>query len=327
MDSVTIDGVEYVKASTLAKQLKYTADYIGQLCRGRKVDAHLVGRTWYVYPPSLEGHKSSRYAELRAPEKKPVKPQNIRSSRTNVIPALSKKTARVQTHNFENRIFWKAPKYEADEAALLPSMAKEPMVPRSMPIELAESEKVRVVSASRNVSMVSQPLPAVALSGTLKVLDYAPRFSVEQADKTVEKTRHVAPVLADKNVNAVQPSVYPKGGKADDSAVHKVVLRKAGGQETSPPVPASSKPVTNVVPKVPTAVSGSAPRGELMVPRAEHASFSDRFVIVPVLVLFIASIALAILSLESVTMVAADGEMGASLRLSTSLLQSVLNVF
>lgn len=63
MTTVTVDGVVYEKASTLAKRFKYTTDYIGQLCRAKKVDAQLIGRSWYVNPESLESHKESRYAE------------------------------------------------------------------------------------------------------------------------------------------------------------------------------------------------------------------------------------------------------------------------
>ena len=61
MDKVTFEGVEYVKASALAKQFKYTSDYIGQLCRAKKVDARLVGRTWFVNPESVIEHKQGKY--------------------------------------------------------------------------------------------------------------------------------------------------------------------------------------------------------------------------------------------------------------------------
>lgn len=63
MTTVTVDGVVYEKASVLAKRFKYTTDYIGQLCRAKKVDAQLIGRSWYVNPDSLEAHKESRYGE------------------------------------------------------------------------------------------------------------------------------------------------------------------------------------------------------------------------------------------------------------------------
>jgi len=69
MDTVLIDGVTYTKASVIAKKHKYTPDYIGQLARANKIDAQLVGRSWYVAEGSLLEHKSGRYKESSVAEK------------------------------------------------------------------------------------------------------------------------------------------------------------------------------------------------------------------------------------------------------------------
>lgn len=69
METVTVDNTTYKKASVLAREFRYTPDYLGQLCRGKKVDAHLLGRTWYVNPESLEAHRQQRYHHTRTNEK------------------------------------------------------------------------------------------------------------------------------------------------------------------------------------------------------------------------------------------------------------------
>ena len=56
MKNVTLEGIDFVKASEVAKQFGYTSDYIGQPCRSKKINARLVGRTWFVNIPSLEAH-------------------------------------------------------------------------------------------------------------------------------------------------------------------------------------------------------------------------------------------------------------------------------
>ena len=61
MEAVIFDGKEYTKASVLAERFGYTQDYLGQLCRAKKVDARLVGRAWYINLESIEKHRSSRY--------------------------------------------------------------------------------------------------------------------------------------------------------------------------------------------------------------------------------------------------------------------------
>jgi len=65
MNTIEIKGIEYVKASVIAENFGYTTDYVGQLCRGEKVDATLVGRTWYVNPDSIHDHKSTRYRSYK----------------------------------------------------------------------------------------------------------------------------------------------------------------------------------------------------------------------------------------------------------------------
>lgn len=84
MDTVLIDGVIYTKASVLAKKHKYTSDYIGQLARADKVDAELVGRSWYLTEGSLLEHKNSRHKTSEKANKKAV-------SRTKDIAKKSEK--------------------------------------------------------------------------------------------------------------------------------------------------------------------------------------------------------------------------------------------
>lgn len=53
-DSLFFEDKEYISSKRAASMTKYTKDYIGQLCRGDKLDAKLVGRNWYVRLDSLE---------------------------------------------------------------------------------------------------------------------------------------------------------------------------------------------------------------------------------------------------------------------------------
>ena len=57
MDKVTLNGKVYERSAVVAKRHGYTSDYMGQLSRSGKVDAELVGRSWYVHSPSVEAYK------------------------------------------------------------------------------------------------------------------------------------------------------------------------------------------------------------------------------------------------------------------------------
>lgn len=60
MNTVEVNGVRYIKASAAAKEVGYTADYVGQLCRKDLVDATLVGRTWYVREGAIAEYKKKK---------------------------------------------------------------------------------------------------------------------------------------------------------------------------------------------------------------------------------------------------------------------------
>lgn len=70
MEVLVFDGKNYVKASKAARDLGYATDYVGQLCRSGKVDAHLIGRTWYVDQEMLSSHKveKKRVSRVKARE-------------------------------------------------------------------------------------------------------------------------------------------------------------------------------------------------------------------------------------------------------------------
>ncbi len=60
MDELTLDGKIYWSSKKAATVTGYAKDYVGQLCREGRVEARLVGRSWYVYEPSIMKH---RFAE------------------------------------------------------------------------------------------------------------------------------------------------------------------------------------------------------------------------------------------------------------------------
>ncbi|MBP6858716.1 MAG: hypothetical protein KBC33_02710, partial [Candidatus Pacebacteria bacterium] len=58
-DSIIIEGREFISVGRAAEITKYTKDYVGQLCRGGKVAARMIGRTWFIDRESLSAYKNS----------------------------------------------------------------------------------------------------------------------------------------------------------------------------------------------------------------------------------------------------------------------------
>lgn len=75
MDELTIDGKIYLSSKRAAVVTGYAKDYVGQLCREGRVEAKLVGRSWYVYEPSIMKHRFD--GEEAIEEVKPNKKDKI----------------------------------------------------------------------------------------------------------------------------------------------------------------------------------------------------------------------------------------------------------
>ena len=194
MDTVTHNGLVYVKASVLAKRHRYTTDYVGQLCRQNKVDAQLVGRAWYVNEHSLLNHKIDHKKDTRSNEimsknsiQVTVSPSDS-VERVKVHSVTSKKTFRQFfspelpapiNHHWQNR----AVAYVDDAATLVPlvtnkirqslvEVAAHPPVQVPVVVDLAESETVPVHEVSEpHKHLEFTELPEVQLSGDLAIQD------------------------------------------------------------------------------------------------------------------------------------------------------------
>jgi hypothetical protein len=58
-DSFIREGKTYIPSRRAAEISGYSLDYIGELCRSKKLECLMVGRSWYVTQKSLSAHKSS----------------------------------------------------------------------------------------------------------------------------------------------------------------------------------------------------------------------------------------------------------------------------
>lgn len=207
MDTVNVQGRIYKKAALAAKELGYTTDYVGQLCRGKKINARLVGRSWYVDPQSLTQHQATKQAIKRAPviqrQRTTQEPETKLSERSNhtenyvahrsVEPFLTKNTLKaVRVTSSEPIRKLTTVRYESDDYALLPKIRGH-QVARSLPIEPASATKVSVASANHSESRLTpSALPEVALSGALAVADVEDTNDLENSSDKRDNSKKKA---------------------------------------------------------------------------------------------------------------------------------------
>lgn len=162
MKNLKVDGVEYIKASEVAKQYGYTSDYIGQLCRSEKIEARLIGRSWYVDPSSLVQHKKDRYRSNQKKTSQIVKSdlQDLKKSAPQASP---------QPHFYNHVGYVKEPVYQHDETDLIPDLKKITVVSTEEP---QPEERVLAVAETSEVHeeyAVSVELSEQPKSGALTV--------------------------------------------------------------------------------------------------------------------------------------------------------------
>lgn len=114
MDELVIGDKTYISSKRAAAITGYAKDYIGQLCREGRVEAKLVGRSWYVYEPSLKKH---RFKEEGAAIEE-VTPVENKEEAPAEISGLS------EISN-EQAILEDSPKYQAEETPILPNISTE----------------------------------------------------------------------------------------------------------------------------------------------------------------------------------------------------------
>lgn len=198
METVILDGKEFVKASKAAKDLGYTADHVGQLCRNGKVTARLVGRAWYVLKDDLQNHKVEKKRILRAKAREQAK-KSIEEHRKSVLAARSNGPTR-------------AIRYEPDDRELIPQTRKlgiHSSVAPSEPSLKSVEEEVRLqeqsfandidlvteVSANENAEKLTNKPKisrSVSVTRSSKKVSSTPSKAIKRAKKEDRKEENVA---------------------------------------------------------------------------------------------------------------------------------------
>src|SRR3990167_6946906 len=124
--SIFLEGKEYISASRASKKIGYASDYIGQLCRAKKIPGRLIGRTWYVDFALLTEHKKNRQLGRvkKLVVKKLVEPASIEKPISTPSTWVSTADAgrEIALSTFFKKLFFT---YETDSRSALPELSKK----------------------------------------------------------------------------------------------------------------------------------------------------------------------------------------------------------
>jgi hypothetical protein len=157
METLVLNGVPYVKASKAARDLGYTSDYVGQLCRSGHIDAHLVGRTWYVNPEQLGTHRVEKKRMSRVKAREQAR-KSIEEHAKKIVPKTTNTYTNIAIH------------YESDTKELIPQVRK--ITPQSeKPAAFLTHTRPEESDAEEKGYEVINPGKKIVMSGKLTVKD------------------------------------------------------------------------------------------------------------------------------------------------------------
>src|SRR3989344_3593164 len=97
MNPIFLDGKEYISAIRASKKIGYASDYIGQLCRAKKIPGRLIGKTWYVdFSSLLEHRKNRKLGRGKGVSVAPPYEESPKVEEIYQLPKLSKKSPYVE---------------------------------------------------------------------------------------------------------------------------------------------------------------------------------------------------------------------------------------
>jgi len=133
------EGKKYISSSRAAKISGYTGDYIGQLCRGGKLECRMVGRSWYVSLDSIVAHKNQNVDFPSNRKKgKSILISNIPDLKSESISILETLEAKEEDASleFENKRTLEKDeiyipiRFERDSGPVLPVINRQKFIPR-----------------------------------------------------------------------------------------------------------------------------------------------------------------------------------------------------
>ena len=181
MDTITVDGKMYMKATKAADDVGYTSDYIGQLCRKGALVGMMLGKTWYVTEESLLLHKQSQQRANIGTTRRDIQEQKkLLYKKQNAVP-YTRFSIQNERRNYvsDSDI-----RYSQDTAELLP------MVTISAPINEMKLPELDTIPPDREETIV--PIHhRVEIPDIQTITRTIPERTIQFSDKT----RHKNPVL------------------------------------------------------------------------------------------------------------------------------------
>ncbi len=211
MDELVIGEKKYISSKKAAELTGYAKDYIGQLCREGRVEARLVGRSWYVLESSVREHRFGKQEQEEEAKDLPV--EEIEA---------------------EAEPGWNSPRYVTETVATLPELIERPRAPLPSSLNLLARDR-NIISAA-DIASNQAEVELVPISRQEEPVEEpasAPSNDDEEVSVTLHKVApHIVTPIRDMDVIVPTPStrhhidakVEPRKAKKQGSLVKSALV-------------------------------------------------------------------------------------------------------
>ncbi len=153
-----VEKKKFISASRASQETGYAQDYIGQLCRGKRIPARRIGKSWYVDRAALLEHKKKHPRKNRKEEVVREKVFTPQFAPQTVIPSGTSQDEQIEPRPYLQYEI----RYEDDDRPIIPVLTRELI----KPIEVKEIKEVPVVKKeiSWHEPAHKKPVKAAVLS-------------------------------------------------------------------------------------------------------------------------------------------------------------------
>ncbi|MBU6431296.1 hypothetical protein KGQ29_02875, partial [Patescibacteria group bacterium] len=139
------DGNKYISAKRASQLSGYASDYIGQLCRAKKLDSRIIGKSWFVSEKSFNDYIRGKISIVKSPTEFTENDQNkIGDSKQEIKAISSSRDDKNILNNTAGRIT-----YLEDKGPLIPEI-----ISKKATVEIADEAKI-VCEKEKNITLPS----------------------------------------------------------------------------------------------------------------------------------------------------------------------------
>lgn len=198
MDELTLDGKVYLSSKRAAAVTGYAKDYVGQLCREGRVEARLVGRSWYVLEDSIRKHRFSEESKEISEETENIE---IKEERIEEI----------------EQVQWEKPEYTTEEVEILPTLEEK----QALEEEKTEDTPVSSMQQAWQEWFSIKKEEKIEEDPVLTQEEYVEEVKEEEQPVEIHIERNREPVETYEPVNMDIEPIVAKESRTEDFKVEK----------------------------------------------------------------------------------------------------------